>query len=443
MLWLYFARDFYRAGASTTSQIRIPSVAARQRVLGALLVTVVYRKWDVAAPLAADKQKRHPVSTAQGATCLSRLASEGVQAYSRWEEARGFTELSENFEMITGLSLSDCLGHDWIHCIHHDQQYAINEALLNATYGTDGQCLVQAQCAQGYWRWLLADIKAASPAHPYILVLWRDVSEQRALEETLKQVESALAISERGRSAFLSSMSHELRTPLNAIMGFSEMMKTGVFGGLDHPTYQQYVAHIHDSGKLLLQKVDDLLSIARMDTAESTVEDEQFALSDVLEEVIAIHSHTAFTRGQSLQIDCPYRLILQADRTKLICAVSHLIANALRHSQDAAEIALTIRANADDGVILSIRDTGEGIAPVQLELIRQALDAAVAYHHIEPGGIGLGLSLAKELAAQHQGRLMIDSIRHRGTVVSLILPPARVVEGMPQKRRVRSLSVVE
>ena len=120
-----------------------------------------------------------------------------------------------------------------------------------------------------------------------------------------------------------------------------------------------------------------------------------------------------------------------------MCATSHLITNALRHSADGAEITVSVRVQADDGVILSVRDAGEGIASAQLDVIRNALAAEVAYFNIESGGIGLGLSLAKELASRHGGRVMIDSIRHRGTVVSMILPSSRIVSGMPKPRRRR------
>ncbi|MBX9727121.1 MAG: ATP-binding protein, partial [Rickettsiales bacterium] len=116
-------------------------------------------------------------------------------------------------------------------------------------------------------------------------------------------------------------------------------------------------------------------------------------------------------------------------------AVSHLITNALRHSSDDAEITVSVRIQADEGIILSVRDAGEGIAHAQLDIIRAALNADVAYFNIECGGIGLGLSLTKELAARHGGRMMIDSVRHRGTVVSMILPIARALSGLPQSKR--------
>ena len=257
------------------------------------------------------------------------------------------------------------------------------------------------------------------------------------LVHRLETMQAALTISDRGRSAFLSSMSHELRTPLNAIMGFADMMKSGVFGDIENPTYKQYVNHIHDSGALLLNKINDLLDIASMDAGNLKVDESEFELDELFGELLEIHSHNAFARQQTVKLDCAAGIRLRADRTKLLCALSHLVTNALRHSNEGANITVMARIQPDEGIILSVRDDGEGIAASQLTIIRAALQSQVAYHHIECGGIGLGLSLSKELAACHEGRLMIDSVRHRGTVVSLILPKERILSGMPRRRTER------
>lgn len=280
---------------------------------------------------------------------------------------------------------------------------------------------------------------ASAPSAPPVGIAWFDELPQiAAMKGRIAELEAALAVSDRARQAFLSSMSHELRTPLNAIMGFSEMMKEGVFGAVGNPTYEQYAGHIHESGGNLLNKINDLLDIAALDAGGIVLDEEPFALADLFNEAVEIHSHKAFERGQSIQIDCPKGIQLNADRRKLLCALTHFIANALRHSRDTAIVTLMARIQPDDGIILSVRDEGEGIAPTQLTAIRTALQQESSYRTIVPGGIGLGLALSRELASQHSGRMMIDSIRHRGTVVSMILPKERILAGMPVKRR-RSL----
>jgi signal transduction histidine kinase len=367
---------------------------------------------------------------------LQRLSVDGEHAFGLWDSASGFSMFSANFERVSGLSTAACAGHDWINAIHHQQQYAVNEALMLAEEKRHAsQCLVQARLDDEEWSWLLVDIKPPTSRQPFVMVMVRNVSEQHALEGALEQAKTALAVSERGRSAFLSSMSHELRTPLNAIMGFSEMMKSGVFGPLENSVYQQYAQHIHESGKLLLHKVADLIDIASMDAGTMRMEESECNARELLHEVIEMHSHAAFERGQQLKIDCPAAITFTGDRAKLACVLSHFVSNAVRHSENGAEVTLSARAVPDDGLIFSVRDAGEGIPSTQLAVIRDALQAPETYFKIEPGGIGLGLSLSRELAGCHGGRIMLDSMRHRGTVASLILPEACIRSGLKQRNR--------
>ena len=271
MLWLYFVRDFYRVANQTqhaqqtrrSSHIPYSTISART-------ATVAYSPSlieKITPPAAEATAQTAPVAPAPMANYLQRLSVDGEHAFGVWDEHAGFSIFSANFERVTGLSSGDCAGHDWIHAIHHHQQYNVNEALLAASQGHDGRCLVQCRSLndEESWRWLMIDIKAATTRQPAVMVLFRDLTEQKALEEALHETQSALALSERGRAAFLSSMSHELRTPLNAIMGFSEMMTNKIFGELGNKTYSEYAQHIHDSGSALLGKINDLLEIASMD----------------------------------------------------------------------------------------------------------------------------------------------------------------------------------
>lgn len=431
-MWWMFVRDFYSTGATSPACTSVPR---------AQVATVVYSQAVRAIKNGSAVQRAEPTYQHDESPSLTpylqRLSVEGDHAFGLWDSDAGFSIFSANFERVTALNSSECAGHGWIASIHHDNQYTLNEALIHAEQeGRAGQCLVQACRPDGSeWGWLMADIKPPSKRQPTVMVMLRNVTEQHALDEALKQTEAALSVAERGRSAFLSSMSHELRTPLNAIMGFSEMMKSGVFGPLNNDTYQNYAQHIHESGQLLLNKVDDLLNIASMDAGEMELEEEPCNARQLLGEAVEMHSHAAFAKRQNLKLDCTGSIQLTADRAKLICVLSHFVTNAIRHSPEGAEITLSARAVPDDGVIFSVRDPGEGIPSEQLAMIRTALQEEQTYMSVEPGGIGLGLALSRELAACHGGRIMVDSIRHRGTVVSMIVPPERVLAGMPQKKR--------
>ena len=289
---------------------------------------------------------------------------------------------------------------------------------------------------------VLAEVVGQAPANPAPSPLLHSITpndqpseREQQLEYALRHVEAELRVAEQGRDAFLSAMSHELRTPLNAIMGFAEMIKNGVHGPLGNPTYREYVEHIHDSGGELLSKINDLLAIGSMSANAYDMNETVFTLSELLAEAISVHSHAAFSKHLQIRLDAPEVIELAADRTQLLCALAHFLSNAVQHSQEGKEIVIAARIQPDEGLILSVRDQGDGIAPQQLALIREALQREASYFAVQGGGIGIGLALASELANRHGGRIMIDSMRHRGTVTSIILPKERVVKGMPAKRK--------
>jgi signal transduction histidine kinase len=260
------------------------------------------------------------------------------------------------------------------------------------------------------------------------------IGQMDRMEESLRKAEHQLEEANRGRQAFLSSMSHELRTPLNAIMGFSEMMRTQVFGEVGHPTYYEYVNHIHESGQQLLNKVNDLLEIASLDSGGMTMKEEPFSLNELLNEAQEIFSHEAFTHDIKLKLDIPHSITLHADRRQLLCALSHFLSNAVRHSLDGGEVQISARPQGHDGLVIAVRDFGKGMPNEQLASIRQAMQSDAAYFKVEGNGIGLGLSLAKELVAKHHGSISIDSVRGQGTVVSMFLPKERVITGLSAKK---------
>ncbi|MBN8543287.1 MAG: HAMP domain-containing histidine kinase [Alphaproteobacteria bacterium] len=260
------------------------------------------------------------------------------------------------------------------------------------------------------------------------------ITQMDRMEESLRKAEQQLEEANRGRQAFLSSMSHELRTPLNAIMGFSEMMRNQIFGDVGHPNYREYVTNIHDSGQQLLSKVNDLLEIASLDSGGMAMKEEPFSLNELLSEVREIFSHEAFTRDISLKLDIPHSITLHADRRQLLCALSNFLSNAVKHSLNGGEIHLSARPQGQDGLVIAVRDFGKGMPDEQLKTIRAALQSDAAYFKVEGNGIGLGLSLAKELIARHHGKVSIESMRGQGTVVSMYLPAERVITGLSAKK---------
>ncbi len=233
---------------------------------------------------------------------------------------------------------------------------------------------------------------------------------------------------------FLSSMSHELRTPLNAIMGFSDLMRREISGELGHPCYREYAEHIHEAGEHLLARVNGLLEAAEIESGEIATKEEVVELPELLAELADRYTHAAACRGVELRMDAPTRILLHADRRQITAALSHLLENAVRHALAGSEIHLTVRPQGLDGIVIAVRDYGKGMPGSQLQAIRRALASDASYFSIAGDGIGMGLALAREFTARHDGSLAIESMRGQGTVVSMFLPAARVLSGLPTKK---------
>lgn len=437
MWWLYW-RDVYQIAAEQRQQ----EAGGVKRKKAAFVSSSIK-----AVPAQQPKQKATPAPTPAAPIpnaappmmpYFQRLSADGAQGFGLWDSQNGFTVFSANWEDVSGVPANQCAGHTWILALEHAHQYAINEALAKAE--KESQCsehLVRIADAEGEeetGRWLALKILAPNERQPSVMVLARDVTGEKSLKKDLEKAEGELQLANRGRQAFLSSMSHELRTPLNAIMGFSEMMRNQVFGEVGHPTYNEYVNHIHDSGQQLLNKVNDLLEIASLDAGGMAMKEEPFSLNELLAEVREIFSHEAFTRDITLKLDIPHSITLHADRRQIICATSHFLSNAIRHSLEGGEIQVSAKPQGDDGIVIAVRDFGKGMPAEQLKAIRAALQTEATYFKVEGNGIGLGLSLAKELASKHGGKVTIDAVRGQGTIVTLYLPAERVIKGLTSKK---------
>lgn len=355
---------------------------------------------------------------------LNRLAHEGKTAACIWQRGIGFENFSGNFEEITGIPASMMAGEQWMMALDASHQYQAHRMLeIACEEQLPSQIMVATKSfAHMPAKTLIMEIKPSQQEDRHVVVLFYDVTVQKQLEEALTRAEISLKKANRGRSAFLSCMSHELRTPLNAIMGFSEMMREGVLGEIEHPQYAAYINHIHDSGSELLTKISTLLDIAALDSGGMAPSPRTCSLLEILEELRTLHTHSAFAAGLTIALDVTEAFDLHIDPRMLIGALSHVMANAIKYAQKDSTIHISVRPQKDDGVIIAIRDRGEGMAIERLHNIREALNAEATYFQMEGNGIGLGLSMAKELMVRQGGRVSVDSMRGQGTIVCVHIP---------------------
>ena len=220
-------------------------------------------------------------------------------------------------------------------------------------------------------------------------------------------------------------MSHELRTPLNAIIGLSEIMKDLMLGPLSGNAlerYMEYADDIHASSRQLLSLVNDLLDLSKMEAGKYPTDRQPVSIYDVTEELVKMVRVQAQGAGIHLELDLDADLSdVLADRRLFLQALLNVVSNALKFTKSGGIVRLEGRA-VNERLKVTVRDTGCGIAPGDLETVLLPYRQGSALQSRPGGGTGLGLTLAKSIMELHGGRIAISSNLGIGTVVDLHVP---------------------
>ena len=225
----------------------------------------------------------------------------------------------------------------------------------------------------------------------------------------------------RAKSEFLANMSHELRTPLNAILGFSEMLLNRMFGPLGSEKYSEYAKDIHDSGKHLLNVINDILDMSKIEAGHIKLECEAIDLGPLIEETLRFTAIPAESKGILIEKDICDGLRLCADRRAIKQILLNLLSNAVKFTNQGGSIHLRAR-KVSGAVMLSICDTGIGIPKAALEKIGQPFEQVQSQYAKSKGGSGLGLAISRSLIKLHGGRMRIFSREGCGTTITLRMP---------------------
>ncbi len=260
------------------------------------------------------------------------------------------------------------------------------------------------------------------------------------------ELETAKAMSDEARlraedanlakSRFLASMSHELRTPLNAILGFSEVMGTEVLGPMNNPVYRDYANDIHASGQHLLQLINEILDLSRIEAGRYQLKEEPVSLVDVVED--CCHLMTLKARGKDIRLIEDFETgmpPLFADERALRQIALNLLSNAVKFTSTGGEIRVRVGWTAGGGQYLAIKDNGPGIPEDEIPIVLSAFgQGAIAIKSAEQG-TGLGLPIVQGLIAMHDGAFDIRSKLREGTEVFVIFPAGRVLPAAPKAKR--------
>ena len=249
------------------------------------------------------------------------------------------------------------------------------------------------------------------------------VSQQRSAELAEKYAAEKTRAEEanQAKSKFLANMSHELRTPLNAIIGFSEIMGSGMFGPLGAEKYREYCADIHSSGQYLLDVINDILDMAKIEAGRIRLDFEDLHLDSMLTEAMRVVSARAQDKELALTSKVSPDLRLHADRRAVKQIALNLLSNAVKFTPSGGGVTLRGRASGEC-IMLSIADTGIGIAPDALARLGRPFEQVESQLTKSHQGSGLGLAIAKSLVELHGGRMRIRSTLGKGTLVAVRLP---------------------
>jgi len=230
---------------------------------------------------------------------------------------------------------------------------------------------------------------------------------------------------DHAKTKFLANMSHELRTPLNAIIGFSELMKAST----PHPgeLKSEYAGYIHEAGVLLLDIVNGLLDLARIEAGKLQLNDEWIALVDPLRSATTTVGPIAERKDVKLALQSAVPdLQILVDQTRFTQILLNLLSNAVKFTEPGGRVTVEA-ATADAGdLVLAVVDSGIGIAPENLERVFEPFEQIEEHLTRQNEGTGLGLSIARALAELHGGRLSLQSTVGVGTTIELRLPTGRV-----------------
>jgi len=265
------------------------------------------------------------------------------------------------------------------------------------------------------------------------LALERQAGELADLAEKYSEEKNRAEDASQAKSKFLANMSHELRTPLNAIIGFSEIMESGMFGPIGSEKYREYCRDIRQSGQYLLEVINDVLDMSKIEAGRIRHDVSDIRLGRFLIEAVRVVSARAEAKNIVMTTDIAPGIELVADPRLLKQVALNLLSNAVKFTPQGGRI--TIRARTSAGFVrIAIADSGIGIPKNAIAKLGRPFEQVESHITKTHQGSGLGLAIAKSLITLHGGTMRIRSTPGRGTMVLLRLP-AMARPGVPEEWR--------
>ncbi len=268
--------------------------------------------------------------------------------------------------------------------------------------------------------------------------------ELQVQQKELSEANFKLAEASKAKSDFLANMSHELRTPLNSIIGFSEILQDELYGELNEKQHE-YVRDVYGSGKHLLNLINDILDLSKVESGKMELELCGFPLADILNASMAMLKEKAMKHDIKLgiEIEPDADMTIEADERKLKQIMFNLLSNAVKFTPDGGSVIVQVRKVPPDFIEISVTDTGIGIAPENIQKLFKEFSQIESPYTKQYEGTGLGLALTERLVELHGGKIWVESEFGKGSKFTFTIPvkPILKSEQSPTPERQKGLAV--
>ena len=378
----------------------------------------------------AEEEARRSREELEAASRANRLIMEHSLDVICAIDAQGrFVTMSPACMNVWGYAPEELIGRRYIDFVHPDDVEMTNQAAASVMEGKpvqdfenlyrhkDGSTVPIVWSA--FW----------SEAEDTMFCVARDNTERKRAEAELRAAKASAEQAYQAKSQFLAYMSHELRSPLNAILGFSEILEDQSVGALN-PKQARYVSNVLTSGRHLLQLINDILDLAKVEAGRLELHRSRYAAERAVEDVLAVVKSLAHKKSIALDYVCdPGLPLLHADQAKFKQVLYNLLSNAIKFTPDGGRV--SVRATLADpkafdgnaGLRISVIDSGIGLKEADIQRLFREFEQIDSTYARKQSGTGLGLALSKKLIELHGGRIWVESDgEERGSAFHFELP---------------------